>query len=75
MCPKGSFVKSGHERPYFFIRAYMKLYLRVYGKSDDIVNVKNALIKSVFRVKEYTIYSHIITKTLFVDTVRLDQCI
>jgi hypothetical protein len=41
-------VKSGHGKPYFLFRAYLKSYLRVCIKADDILKVRNALIKVSF---------------------------
>jgi hypothetical protein len=67
-------MKSGHGKPYFFFRAYLKLYLRMCLKAEDTLKVKNALIKA-FCVMEDAICSLIIKETVCADTLRLEPSI
>lgn len=69
-------MKSGHGKPYFFFRAYSKLNSRVCLKADNILKVKNALIKVSFPCQGvHNLESYCNRDGVCADTVRLEPSI
>jgi len=60
---------SAHERPYFYGRKLIFIYACIV-KPYDILTVKNALVKSVFYLTEYTICLLVTDELVFFSVKR-----